>query len=122
MAIVILSYLCSCCRFAQLKILTRLEIGIAIDLINLVFMLGVVIAAHTIKETQVCMFYNTHSLSDVFKPYLATLLTIVQQVLAAFSSALINTSFLEFVCAQSPHSMKGMLIGLSYAIKCLFQN
>lgn len=124
-AIAILSYLClfrhSCCRFVQLKILTRLEVGIAIDLINLVFMLGVVIAAHTLKETQVCMFYNTHSLSDVFKPYLATLLIIVQQVLAAFSSAVIQTSFLEFVCAQSPHSMKGMLIGLSYAIKGLFQ-
>ena len=84
-------------------------------------MLGVVIAAHNIKETQACMFFDINSLADAFRPYLAILLIIMQQVLAAFSSALIQTSFLEFVCAQSPHSMKGMLIGLSYAITGLFK-
>ena len=26
----------------------------------------------------------------------------------------------EFICAQSPHSMKGLLIGLSFAIRGLF--
>lgn len=32
---------------------------------------------------------------------------------------LVSTSVLEFICSQSPHSMKGLLIGFLYAIKGL---
>ena len=32
-----------------------------------------------------------------------------------------RNTYSEFICSQSPHSMKGLLIGLSFAIKGLFQ-
>ncbi len=34
---------------------------------------------------------------------------------------LLYTALYEFMCAQSPPSMKGLLIGLSFAIKGIFQ-
>ena len=45
----------------------------------------------------------------------------VLQVLSALSHMLIYIAVLEFICSQSPHSMKGLLIGLFYAIKGLYQ-
>ena len=45
----------------------------------------------------------------------------VLQVLSALSHMLIYIAVLEFICSQSPHSMKGLLIGLFFAIKGLYQ-
>ncbi len=45
----------------------------------------------------------------------------VQLVLSALSNMLIYIGVLEFICSQSPHSMKGLLIGLFFAIKGLYQ-
>ena len=52
---------------------------------------------------------------------LSTSLSVVAvlQVLSALSHMLIYIAVLEFICSQSPHSMKGLLIGLFYAIKGL---
>ena len=47
--------------------------------------------------------------------YASVLLLIVPLVLTSLSHMLIYT------CSQSPHSMKGLLIGLLYAIKGLYQ-
>lgn len=43
---------------------------------------------------------------------------IVQLSLSALSQMF---AIFEFICAQSPQSMKGLIIGLSFAIKGLFQ-
>ena len=40
---------------------------------------------------------------------------------AYLSNMLIYIGVIEFICSQSPTSMKGLLIGLVYAIKGLFQ-
>ena len=42
-------------------------------------------------------------------------------ILLGISSLLIETTTLEFISAQSPHSMKGFLVGIFFAIKGLFQ-
>ncbi len=46
---------------------------------------------------------------------------IIQQVLVAVAYVFIYGGVFEFICAQSPHSMKGFLIGILFAIKGLFQ-
>ena len=46
---------------------------------------------------------------------------IIQNILNAFGSMLFYIATIEFICAQSPHSMKGLLIGTYYAIKGVFQ-
>ncbi|XP_064384793.1 solute carrier family 15 member 4-like [Halichondria panicea] len=45
----------------------------------------------------------------------------IQQVLVAVAYVFIYGGVFEFICAQSPHSMKGFLIGIFFAIKGLFQ-
>ena len=50
-------------------------------------------------------------------PYLLT----IQNFLVAVAYILIYGGVFEFICAQSPHSMKGVLIGIFFAVKGLFQ-
>ena len=44
-----------------------------------------------------------------------------QLILSALSRMLIYTGVFEFICSQSPHSMKGLIIGVFYAIRGLYQ-
>ena len=44
-----------------------------------------------------------------------------QFCLNAVSYLLIYVASYEFICAQSPHSMKGLLVGTFFAIKGVFQ-
>ena len=46
---------------------------------------------------------------------------IVPNVLLAMGPPIIMATVLEFISAQSPHSMKGLLIGIFFAIKGFFQ-
>ena len=46
---------------------------------------------------------------------------LIQLTLSAFSHMLIYTAVFEFICSQSPHSMKGLLIGVLYVIRGLYQ-
>ncbi len=47
--------------------------------------------------------------------------TLVQITLSALSHMLIYIGAFEFICSQSPHSMKGFVVGLFYATKGLNQ-
>ena len=44
-----------------------------------------------------------------------------QRILYGLSLMLIYPALYEFICAQSPHSMKGLLIGLSFNVRGLFE-
>ena len=46
---------------------------------------------------------------------------VIPNFLISLSPMLVTTSAFEFISAQSPHSMKGLLVGLLFAIKGLFQ-
>ena len=46
---------------------------------------------------------------------------IIQSFLNAVGLILLNVATFEFICAQSPHSMKGFLIGTFFTIKGIFQ-
>ena len=46
---------------------------------------------------------------------------IIQSSLNAIGYMLFNVATFEFICAQSPHSMKGLVIGTFFAIKGIFQ-
>ena len=52
---------------------------------------------------------------------LVTASLVMQNILSALSNMLIYISVIEFICSQSPSSMTGLLIGLFYTIKGLFQ-
>ena len=42
-------------------------------------------------------------------------------ILNALNAVLFYTAIYEFICTQSPHAMKGLLIGTFFLIKGLFQ-
>ena len=46
---------------------------------------------------------------------------LIPNILNTFGSMLFYIATFEFICAQSPHSMKGLLIGTYYAIKGAFK-
>ena len=46
---------------------------------------------------------------------------IIQNILVAIAYVLIYGGVFEFICAQSPHSTKGFLVGLFFAVKGFFQ-
>lgn len=79
-------------------------------------MLLVDIAANAKTGSLGCMFvWDEVTEFSVFSPGLAMFIFVVQKTLTSLSLCLLYTSFLEFICAQSPQSMKGMLIGSTYA-------
>jgi len=108
------------CSLHIFQNLRRIEIGVIMMLINMTFMLIVNIAAHTRSEDLNCMFQLDGSSPPFFSPPQMASMLFVQQVLAGISRMLVDISFFEFICAQSPHTMRGMLIGLAYAMQSLF--
>ena len=53
--------------------------------------------------------------------HLSPYILIIQNFLIAVANILIYGGVFEFICAQSPHSMKGVFIGIFFAVKGLFQ-
>ena len=48
-------------------------------------------------------------------------MTVVPSILLSVGSLLVHATTFEFIAAQSPHSMKGLIVGVFFAIKGLFQ-
>ena len=46
---------------------------------------------------------------------------VLSYILNALNAILFYTAIYEFICAQSPHAMKGLLIGTFFLIRGLFQ-
>ena len=107
--------------------LKRMGLGMILALLSLIASFTMDTVGHMTSEpnTTTCMFTyfvgsNYSDENDVPIPLDSSLL-IVQLTLSALSHMLIYTAVFEFICSQSPHSMKGLLIGLLYAIKGLYQ-
>ena len=62
-----------------------------------------------------------NSFVDASSLQLSPYILIIQNFLVAVAYILIYGGVFEFISAQSPHSMKGVLIGIFYAVKGLFQ-
>lgn len=71
------------------------------------------------QEVDTEIFYNLTT-STPSPPQDVSLL-LIPLIFAALSQMLIYIAMYEFICAQSPHSMKGLLIGLSFTVKGLYQ-
>ena len=100
--------------FAIPKMLKRIGIGIIFLIASLLSVFGLITASY---HQGGCIFSyleasSTNSLFVIF---------FVQCCFFPLSNIFIYTALYEFICAQSPHSMKGLLIGLSFAIKGFFQ-
>ena len=59
--------------------------------------------------------------NDTFSLEISSDILIIQSCLNTIGYLLLYIAIYEFICAQSPHSMKGLLIGTFFAIKGVFQ-
>ena len=119
-------YLCLIRPFMSYYIpgmLKRMGIGMFLVLLSLITTFTMDTVLHSRNTNVTCMFgdFNSSQILPSPAPFQDTTYLIVQHVLSALFDMLIYIGSFEFICSQSPHSMKGMLIGLWYAIGGLFQ-
>ena len=112
------------------KIFTRLGLGVILSLLGVFTMLIIDVvghSAHNIKQNDTkvpqCMFqvakYNYTLDYEPLNMHWSVL--VLPSVLLGIGPLLTTTTILEFISAQSPYSMKGLLIGVSFAIQGFFQ-
>lgn len=87
----------------------RIGVGMFVVLFGLSSMLSMDVVAHSFMEnsTSVCMFYTQHHNIPGNSLYLTVVIAIM-----AIGELLVFLPTLEFVCAQTPYSMRGLMIGI----------
>ena len=106
--------------------LKRMGLGATMTVLSLMCTVAIGAWAHTRYKVG-CMFDSDSAIVTMndtvlnVGPFYHSSLLAIQRVLVSFSNMLIYIALYEFICSQSPYSMKGLLIGLSFAIKGLFQ-
>ncbi len=66
-------------------------------------------------------WYSKHNIVTDNDLKIPPILLLLPRTLYGISNVLLYTALYEFICAQSPPSMKGLIIGLSFALKGVFQ-
>ena len=110
-----------CRYFNNLKILNKLLLGILmLILIELSFVVEKVAIAFTSNEgNSTCFLHdrgNSINNEQLWSDYTKFMF---QQPLFGIAVYVLLTSAAEFVCAQSPYSMKGLLISISFVVLAL---
>ena len=108
------------------KLFTRLGIGIVLSLLGVTSLLVIDTVGHAINRTTVsnytqCMFraIPNSPINPNLDMHWAVL--IPPNLLLGIGPLLVIATTLEFISAQSPQSMKGLLVGVFFAIRGLFQ-
>lgn len=93
----------------------RIGLGLFVVMLGLGIMLTLDAVGHSrlSADASVCMFYNNKKTSGI---PINSLYIIVVIVVMAIGEMLVNIAMLEFVCAQSPYSMRGLIIGILFLI------
>ena len=116
-------FIYSVLRNRPIKMFYRLMIGILLSILSVVSMLVIDLAGHVTIYTQnqtqpVCMFVQDKHFSNTLNIHWAVL--IFPGLTKSFSDDVIMATILEFISAQSPHTMKGVLVGSFFAFVGVF--
>ena len=115
------------------KILHRLCFAIILFIMAVFSMLVIDFTGHVLLHTEgdldhnvTCMFvepilYNINVLENLGTLNLHWAVLILPNILKSLAPDLIMATTLEFISAQSPNTMKGVLVGMLFAIRGLFQ-
>ena len=107
-------------------IITRLGIGVTLMVASIISMLIIqAVANHYSLENgsvnNTCLFLEKYPTHNHFYTYeFPTQVLVITNVLYGIAAPLISITVYEFISAQSPHTMKGLLLGVFYAFKGLF--
>ena len=111
------------------KMLLRLEIGIILSLLGVVSMLIIDLVGHSNTLPQhsnhthfQCMFQVTSiNYTQEFIPLnMNWFVLIPPSLLLGIGSPIVTATTIEFISAQSPHSMRSLLVGINFAIRGFF--
>ena len=126
-------YIFSFLRKRMPRIVIRLGVGIILLFLGVVSILIVYVVRHSMNLNteslnstlfhDQCMFHARSQHGYLHYPTLNIHWSVLipPNILLGIGPPILETSTLEFISAQSSHSMKGFLVGISFAIKGLFQ-
>ena len=108
--------------------LKRIQIALVIMVLSFIctFVMDVVVHVNNTEYAN-CMFealFANKTVSDFPSSpplYQNVYFFTTQHVLSAVANMLFDIAVLEFICSQSPYSMKGLLLGSFFSIRFLFQ-
>ncbi len=100
---------------SHLSMLKAMGFGVLLRVLSVTCTLTMDIIAHSENHQLECMFYESQS--NITMSIYPNSILYIQHTLYFLSYLFIYISLYRFICAQSPHSMKGLLIGLSYAVR-----
>ena len=113
------------------RILNRLQFSVVLSIAGVLCLSIIDLIGHFHHQHQypnatngTCLFMSPYQVSNEGTPTVLDMhwsVSIVPCVLLNVGSLLIRATAFEFISAQSPHSMKGLLVGVFFAIKGLFQ-
>ena len=109
------------------KILTRLEIGIVLYILGVLSMLIIDVVGHSVTvdttNTTQCLFLESYQVGDnnpFFYFKFPWYVLAIPNCFSIISYSLILVTLLEFISAQAPQPMKGLIFGVFFAIKGIF--
>lgn len=103
------------------SMLKRVGIAALLTLVYAFTVLSLNVVEHDYNSQAICMFSNK-SPNATLQPGINYLwINIPSSVLEIALYLIYNASLLEFILAQTPYSMKGLLIGTSYSVTTFFQ-
>ena len=112
------------------KMFVRLGFGIVILLLGVLYFLVIDVTGHSLNQVHIRINDSTLCMLNVelggLRIHVPSLgmhwaFLIPANVLFGIGPLLIMTTIFEFISAQSPHTMKGLVIGLFLTIKTLFE-
>ena len=100
------------------KIIRRLEIGIFLSILGMFSMLVIDLIGHSLRENtnSNCMFLKTYS-NSFPALQLPWYVLLFPSCFNMMSYSIVLVTSLEFISAQSPQAMKGLVFGIFFAIK-----
>ena len=113
------------------RILKRIGLAIVVMVLSLICTFFMDLVVHLSDKEEKCMFegytkknFRSTIINDEFPEsplYQNVYFFASQDVLSAVANMLLDIAVLEFVCSQSPYSMKGLLLGIFFSVKTFFQ-
>jgi peptide/histidine transporter 3/4 len=110
------------------KIFTRLGVAISLSLLGVLSMLSIDFAGHykyslghPSDNSTMCMFFIDPVSKDEAVLRLHWGLLLIPGVLLGLGPPLVMATTFEFISAQSPFAMKGLLVGVFLTIRAFFQ-
>ena len=112
------------------RIMKRIQLAIVVMILSIAgaFVMDIVVHVRATAHAN-CIFWgytygidNINSTDYSASPlYQNVYFFTTQHVLSALADMLFDIAVLEFICSQSPYSMKGLLLGIFFSIRSLFQ-